>query len=161
MKLKEDVNLRFLFFSRNCFTQTRTRSDSIDLSCTSSRIITLYLSAWNPLSRNSSNKTPAVLKTIFDLWKMKRKWTQKYKIDSDRSKRECQEVAAEIEAGCMYCKYFTLSWREEKRTRQRWRDSSNEVYLNTNQKDKAKLMLTLWTTASHSQLKSLCRSTEG
>ena len=64
---KENVNLRSLFLIRNCLRQTRTRSDSTDRSCTSSRIITLYFSAFVPFSRSSSNKTPAVLKTIFDL----------------------------------------------------------------------------------------------
>lgn len=64
---QNNANLRSLFFSKNCFTQTRTRSDSTDLSCTSSRIITLYLSAFNPFSRISSNNTPAVLNIIFDL----------------------------------------------------------------------------------------------
>jgi len=65
---KENVNLRSLFFNRNCFRETSTRSDSTDLSCTSSRITALYLSAFIPFSCNSSNKTPAVLKTILDLW---------------------------------------------------------------------------------------------
>lgn len=65
--VKKIANLKPLFRSKNCFMQTRTRSDSTDLSCTSSRTITLYLSAFIPFSRISSNKTPAVLKTILDL----------------------------------------------------------------------------------------------
>lgn len=66
---EEECYLRSLFLSKYCFTQTRTRSDSTDLSCTSSRMMTLYLSACKPFSSISSSRTPAVLNTIFELWR--------------------------------------------------------------------------------------------
>jgi hypothetical protein len=65
--VNQSIYLKSFFFIRNCLTRARTRSDSTDLSCTSSRIITLYFNAAMPLSRSCSNTTPAVLKTIFDL----------------------------------------------------------------------------------------------
>lgn len=63
------LNYRILgFLSMSCLTHVKTKSDSTDRSCTSSRITTLKRAkAAMPLTLSSSRRIPAVSKTILDL----------------------------------------------------------------------------------------------